>query len=182
MISPEIVILKEEQIDEHLDQSIRKGLCICFPTDKEVFSKSRDWHGTSPNWAVLLEEKSEVIAHVGIVERRVRVGDEQVSIAGVQNVFVLPEYRARRLFFKLMKASMVEAGKLGHDYGLLFCVPELEKFYAICKWRLLPDRKATRVDETGQEVDLPSKNITMYYPLGRSEFPAGDIHLQGNDW
>ncbi len=178
----EIRILKEEQIDERLDESIRKGLCICFPPDKEVFSKSRYWHGTGPNWTVLMEEDSEVVAHVGIVERKIRVGDEQVNIAGVQNVFVLPEYRAKRLFFKVMKASMVEADKLGHDYGLLFCVPDLEKFYAICKWRLLPDRKARRVDKKGEQVDLPSKNISMYYPLGRSEFPPEDIHLQGNDW
>ncbi len=179
---PEIKILKEEEIDEQLDRSIKNGLCTCFPPDREVFSKSRAWHGTSPNWAVLVEENSEVIAHVGIVERRVRVGDEQIDITGVQNVFVLPEHRTRGLFFKIMKASMEEAAELGHDFGLLFCVPELEKSYACCKWRLLPNRNVTRVDEDGKEVDLPSKNITMYHVLARSDFPAGNIHLQGNDW
>lgn len=181
-MSLEIRMLKEERIDEYLDQSIRKGLCICFSPDKDVFSKSRFWHGTSPAWTVLIEENSEVLAHVGIVERRTRVGSEQVDIAGVQNVFVLPNHRVRGFFFKIMKASMEEAARLGHDFGLLFCAPKLEKLYARCEWRLLPQRKVTRVDDSGEEADLPSKNITMYYPLARSEFPLGDIHLQGNDW
>ena len=178
----EIRILKEDQIDEGLDKSIKNGLCACFPPDKEMFSKSRFWHGTAPAWSALIEEDSEVLAHVGIVDREIRVGNEQASVAGVQNLFVLPEHRTRGFFLQIMKASMKEAGRLGHDFGLLFCVPELEKLYALCRWKLLPGRKASRVDETGQEVGLPSKNVTMYYALARSEFPAGDIHLQGNDW
>lgn len=177
-----IRIVKEDQIDDRLDQSIKDGLCTCFPPDKELFSKSRAWHGTSPNWAVLVEENSEVLAHVGIVERTICVENEQISIAGVQNVFVLPGHRSRGFFLPIMKTSMKEAGKLGHDFGFLFCTPDLEKLYALCRWKSLPDRRATRLDETGQEVDLPSKNITMYYPLARSEFPDGDIYLQGNDW
>ena len=177
----ELKILREDQIDEGLDKSIKNGLCVCFPADKEVFSRSRFWHGTAPDWSVLIEEDSEVPAHVGIVERKIRVGNEHISVAGVQNVFVLPECRTRGFFLQIMKASMKEAGRLGHDFGLLFCVPELEKLYALCKWKLLPNRKISRADETGQEVDLPSKNMVMYYPLACPDFPAGDIHLQGND-
>ena len=79
----EIKILKEDQIDEGLDKSIKNGLRACFPPDKEIFSKSRFWHGTAPAWSVLIEEDSEVLAHVGIVERKIRVGNEQVSVAGV---------------------------------------------------------------------------------------------------
>ena len=181
-MSEEIRIVNEDQIDECLDQSIKEGLCICFPPDKEIFSKSRYWHGTAPSWAVLVEEGSQVLAHVGVVERTICVPDEQVTVAGIQNLFVLPGQRSRGFFPKIMKVSMEEARKRGHDFGLLFCIPELEKIYIRCKWKLLPDRKVIRVDETGQEVPLPSKNITMYYPLARSEFPQGDIHLQGNDW
>jgi len=178
----EIKILKEDQVDERLDKSIRKGLCVCFPKDEEVFSKSRSWHGTSPTWCVLIEEDSEVLAHVGMVEREIRVGNEQICIAGVQNVFILPNCRDRGFFLQIMKASMKEAGRLRHDFGLLFCVPELERLYALCRWKVLPGRKVRRLDENGQEVDLPSKNVVMYYPLVRSDFPTDDIHLQGNDW
>lgn len=106
---------------------------LVFASDKEVFAKSPAWHGTSPNWAVLVEENSEVLAHVGIVERKIRVENEQISLAGVQNVFVLPAHRPRGFFLQIIKTSMQEAGKLGHDCGFLFCVPQLEKLYALCK-------------------------------------------------
>ena len=181
-MSPEIRRLKDAQIDERLDQSIREGLCICFPPDKEVFSKSRAWHGTLPSWTLLIEDNSQIIAHIGIVERKIRVTNEQISIAGLQNLFVLPAHRGKGFSPKMMKASMKEAGNLGHDFGLLFCVPQLEKLYALSKWKSLPSRRITHINKAGQEIDLPSKTVTMYYPLARSEFPEGDIHLQGSDW
>jgi len=181
-MAAEIAILKEEQIDERLDKLIRKSLCSCFPADEEVFSKTRQWHGIGPAWSVLIEEDGEVLAHVGIVDQKIRVGNEQIHIAGVQNVFVLPAHRARNFFVRIMKASMQEAKRLEYDCGFLFCTAELEKLYSLRRWKRLSDRKIIRVDQTGQEVDLPSKSISMYYPLLRQDFPAGDIHLQGNDW
>ena len=81
-----------------------------------------------------------------------------------------------------IRVSMEEAGNLGHDFGLLFCVPQLEKLYALSKWKSLPARRIIHINKAGQEIDLPSKTVTMYYSLARSEFPAGDIHLQGSDW
>ena len=178
----ETKILKECQVDSRTDQSIRDGLCECFPPDTEIFSKSRFWRGIPPSWSVVIEEDLAVLAHVGIVERRIRVGGEQVSVAGPQNVFILPGHRARGFFPKIMRVSMEEAKRLGHDFGLLFCVPQLEKIYGFCKWKLVTGRKTTRVDEDGNEVDVPSKNLAMFFPLARPDFPDGDIHLQGNDW
>ena len=29
---------------------------------------------------------------------------------------------------------------------------------------------------------LPEKNIAMFFPLSKNEFPDGNINLQGNDW
>lgn len=34
-------IIKESQMTKHIDESIRQGLCICFPIDMAVFSKTR---------------------------------------------------------------------------------------------------------------------------------------------
>ena len=178
----EIRILTDDQIDESLDKSIKEGLCTCFPADEREFSRSRGWHGTMPSWSVLIEKNSQVLAHVGMVDRVIAVGNEQVRVAGVQNVFVLPDHRKSGYFLQIMKASIKEAGRLGYDFGLLFCVPELEKLYALCRWKTLSIRKVRRLDENGEETDLPSKNISMYHPLARSEFPDGDIHMQGNDW
>ena len=104
-----------------------------------------------------------------------------MSVAGVQNVFAVPECRGRGLAELAMRAIMEEAGRRGRDQGLLFCLPKLERWYLRLGWFTLPDVPVTRVED-GRECPLPGKNIAMSYPLGMAAFPPGPIHLQGNDW
>jgi len=178
----EICIVNENEISGELDCAIKKALCICFPDDAEFFSGSRAWHGTAPAWSVIMKDNSTVAAHVGIVDRTVKTGKHLLRVAGIQNVFIQPEYRGRGLCEKLMNAAMDEALRRGFDAGLLYCVPRLEKVYAKCGWTLLPGKEIIRINEKGEHVPLPAKNITMYFPLKIKDFPDGDINLQGNDW
>ena len=175
-------VIEETEIVEAIDQAIRDGLCICFPPDQPVFSQTRKWHGTGPAWTVIAEEDGVIATHVGVVDRTVKAGEELVRVAGIQNMYVLPNFRKRGLGQAVLERSMAEAARRGFDCGLLFCVPELAKLYSACGWRLLPRERVVRIDEEGREVDLPAKNIAMFLPLARSRFPAGVIHLQGNDW
>ena len=110
------------------------------------------------------------------------VGQERVWVAGIQNVFVLPECRGSGLFRQVMSAALEEARERGMEFGLLFCSPDIGQKYARQGWQLLEDRRVTRVDEEGQSRPLPPKNVTMFYPLGGRGLPLGDLHLLGNDW
>lgn len=175
-------IIDETEIAPELDLEIKEALCRCFPADAEIFSRSRAWHGSVPAWSVILVDDNCIAAHVGIVDRTVKVGEAFARAAGIQNVFVLPEYRGMGFCEKVMYVAMKEAEKRNFDAGLLYCVPQLEKVYAKCGWRLLPERKIVRIDETGKHVPLPDKNITMFFPLKMRRFPEGTINLQGNDW
>lgn len=178
----EIKIVQEIEITDAIDRGVKDGLCRCFPPDIEIFSESRGWHGSMPSWSVIIEDSGRIVAHVGIIDRVIKAGNRQLRVAGIQNVFVLPEYRGQCLSDKIMDASMKEAEMLDFDAGLLYCVPTLEKVYARCGWKLLPKEDIIRIDEHGCEVAIPGKNIAMFFPLKVSEFPAGTIHLQGNDW
>lgn len=175
-------IVPEEQMTPELDAAIRKGLCVCFPDCVDNFSLTRKWHGSGPAWTAVVEEGGVVIAHAGAVDRTVRVGARQVTVGGVQNVYVLPQQRASGLSNMVMKAIMDEGLRRGKDFGLLFCVPRLEKLYGRMGWITIPvDTPVTRTDE-GRDCPIPGKNIAMYFPLVQKVFPQGEIHLQGNDW
>ena len=177
-----LTIVEERQMDARLDAVIRQGLCTCFPADTDVFSQTRAWHGSAPAWSVLLFDEAELVAHVGLVDRAITIGGRPVRVAGVQNVFVLPTRRGQGLCDQVMLRAMDEASRREYDCGLLFCVPQLEKVYARCGWLGLGEREVIRIDEDGREVSLPDKNIAMFHPLRLRNFPAGTIHLQGNDW
>lgn len=175
-------IIEEADITDEMDLLIKAGLCKCFPPDVEIFSKSRAWHGSAPAWSVVILDKERIAAHVGIVDRVINAGGLQIRVAGIQNVFVLPDYRGQGLCDKVMNQSMETAEQREFDAGLLYCVPQLEKVYARCGWQLLPKEDVIRVDDTGNELALPDKNIAMFYPLKIKKFPVGTVHLQGNDW
>lgn len=177
----EISIVDERLMPEPLDAAIRKGLCACFPADAGVFSKTRAWHGSASSYSVVCEDGGEVVAHIGVVDRRISAGGSELRVAGVQNVFVLPSMRGTGLCGKLMASAMEEAARRDFDCGLLFCVPKLEKAYAASGWIGLGVREVTRIED-GREIPIPDKNIAMYRPLAEPGFPDGSINLGGNDW
>ncbi|GMV98558.1 MAG: GNAT family N-acetyltransferase [Phycisphaerae bacterium] len=175
-------IVPEDQVTAELDAEIRRGLCACFPTDAAAFSTTRAWHGSGPAFSVVLEEGSVVVAHVGVVDRTIDLDGRALRVAGVQNVYVLPEHRGRWLADQVMAAAMNEAGRTGYDCGLLFCVPRLTRLYARQGWRLLEGVDVTCLGPTGRDEPLPGQNVAMWYPLRVRELTGRRMHLCGADW
>lgn len=93
----QLSMVEESDIDATLDARIKSGLCRCFPKDAEIFNKSRGWHGNMPDWSVIIRNGEEIAAHLGITDRTILVGKQRSRVAGIHNVFVLPEYRGKSL-------------------------------------------------------------------------------------
>jgi predicted N-acetyltransferase YhbS len=125
-------LIDERTMPAPVDAEIRRGLCICFPGDAALFSRSRAWHGSAPEFSVVLEDADRIVAHAGVVARTIGVGQTLLRVAGVQNVFVRPEYRGRGLSIRVVEAAIQEAAGRSFDAGLLFCVPALQSVYACC--------------------------------------------------
>jgi GNAT superfamily N-acetyltransferase len=179
----ELKIIKESEINDALDAEIRRDLCLAFPNDLENYQVTRAWHGSGPAWSVILEKGKTVVAHLGVVDRFVFVGEDLWHTAGIQNVYVLPEHRKQGLSDLIMKEAMGEAAKRNYDWGLLFCLCEITSVYARCGWTLMPaEVEIVRTDEAAGECPLPPNNTAMYYPLARRDFSPAKIHLRGNDW
>jgi GNAT superfamily N-acetyltransferase len=181
-----IEIFREAQITRELDEKIRDGLCFSFPQDAGFFRKTRFWNGIIPVSAVLGfsdDESRSVIAHMGIVQRRILVNRrKELFIFGIQNVFIHPDYRGTGVLGSLMDAVSGFVRAESYDCGLLFCVPELEKVYSRFSWKKIYNSRISKVDEAGEEILISEKNIAMFYPLSLTVFPAGDINLRGYDW
>ena len=179
MEAPRIVY--ERDMTPELDAHIREGLCLCFPKDREAFINSRSWHGSNPAFCGIIEDAGKVVAHVGVVDRTVRIDDSPVRAAGVMNVFVLPSHRGRRLSDIVTSAAMAEAAGQGFDLGLLFCTCPLVSVYTRMGW-ILAENPVFRM-ESGTECALPEGNVPMFLAMGRQAISTGAIiRLCGNDW
>lgn len=174
-------IVNESDMTPELDTAIRECLCVCFPDDAAVFSRSRAWHGTAPEYTLLYRDGGQVVGHVGVIVREVRVGAELVRVAGIQNMAIRPQGRKSGLGAALMTTAMDEAARRGVPFGILFCVPELERYYARYHW--IRRDVDVRMNFDGQrDIPIPGKNICMVKRLADRPFPEGGIHLQGADW
>src|SRR5512143_1456449 len=67
-------VVNESAMAPDLDRAIRILLCDCFPPDVEVFSRTRHWHGSAPDYSVVCLERGALVGHVGIVLRMVSAG------------------------------------------------------------------------------------------------------------
>jgi GNAT superfamily N-acetyltransferase len=184
-------VINEPDISAELDSSIRDTLVVCFPADREYYRNQSWWHCV-PVYRVLARDREDfIVAHTAVVERVITCGQSaKVRVAGIQSFCVLPKYRGTGLSDELMSVAMQEAGRRGFDAGLLFCLPQLEPVYGRMGWSRL-DAVVYMDDVQAGKTPIPTKNITMFYPLLApafrrgyltTPFPAGDIDLAGTDW
>ena len=91
-------------------------------------------------------------------------------------------FRGKGFCDALMNAAMFKAVEHSFDFGLLFCISDIEKVDERSGWIKLSHSYMLFIDESVNDGILPGKNIAMYFPLKLSTYPTRDIHLQGNDW
>ena len=173
-------VINEPHIDRKTDQSIRHGLCVCFPDDVEFYSKTRGWNQYDPHITTVLEQGGRVIAHAAAIDKTIMVGDKALRAAGIMNVFVLPGFRNKGYAHVVLRAALDEAERQGFDIGFLFCKKWLEQVYKTSGWKKVTG-PVTRV-VAGRERPLRRHIIALYYPLRMKTLPPGDIHLRGNEW
>jgi GNAT superfamily N-acetyltransferase len=178
-----LLVIKEQDITPQLDRAIREMLVVCFPADREYYQRQSFWHSPPVYRVIGKNHKGSIVAHTAIVERVVIVGPDlsKVRVAGIQSFCVLQDYRSMGFSNKMMSAAMDEGSRRGFGAGLLFCREQLEKVYGGMGWRKL-DAAVYMTDDTEGKTLIPSRNITMFYPLNAKQLPAGDIDLAGTDW
>jgi len=176
-------VIHEQDIAPDLDKAIRDLLVECFPADRQYYGRQSWWHCVPAYRVIARDSRGTIVAHAGVVDRTVSVGDNRskMRVAGVQGFCVSKDHRGTDLSRRMMFIAMEEAIKRRFDAGLLFCIDELEAVYTGMGWRKL-NSDVYMHDEQKGKTPIPAKNITMFYPPGKSHFPPGDVDLAGTDW
>jgi predicted acetyltransferase len=173
--------IDEHDIEPNLDEAIRVTLTLSFPHRKDTFAKGRRWRGNTPLFNAVVTENEIACGYLAVVDRTIRVGDNRIRVAGVGMVSVAPLYRGKRLIDKALTLAMEEAKTRNFDVGLLFTHSPTNKIYLRNNWIELDNTRITRLED-GTEMQMPPKNIAMFHPLNRDDFPKGDINLLGDKW
>jgi predicted GNAT family N-acyltransferase len=130
-------------------------------------------------WHFLVEEDGRAVAHIGVLQTTVRVGEREISVGGVGGVVSVPEARGRgHVHAGMRRAAQFMCDELKVEAGMLFCLERLVAFYARQGWRL--------IEET-VEIEQPTGTIVspmrvMVLPCDGRAWPAGKIEVGGLPW
>ena len=113
-------------IPEHLltnadSQAIARLLARCFATD----FGGRSFFQTRQSWRHIARQDGQVVAHLAVQLRAVRLGDELLTIAGIADVATDPDHRGRGHAARLLQAAIAAARQSPAQYVLLFGTAKL---------------------------------------------------------
>lgn len=175
-------IVEETRMTAELDLAIRTLLCNCFPENAATFRETRAWQQSVPEFSVIARQDNTVVGHVAVVHRRISCSrGKTVDVAGIQGVAVGEPMRGTGLSHRLLDTALQQATRHGLPFGLLFCRPMLERFYASLGWRRT-DQPITIRDADNTIATLPHTRLAMYIPLSDRPFPEGPLDLRGRRW
>jgi predicted N-acetyltransferase YhbS len=127
----------------------------------------------------ITEEDGRPLSHVGVIKTAVGAGGRQLTVGGIGGVATRPEAQGRHLVHAAMRqAAEFICHELGADFGMLFCLPRLEPFYARQGWRALEDE--VEIDQPDGKKVWPYR--VMVLPCGEREWPAGRVEVGGLPW
>jgi hypothetical protein len=162
---------------EALTEEERQAL---FFWGKDIFGlEDRDYRWRPKDYHFIAEEGGRPLSHVGVVKTSVSVGGRQLTVGGVGGVVTVPEAQGRHLVHAGMRqAAEFICHELGADYGMLFCLPRLEPFYARQGWLAVEDE--VEIDQPDGKRVWPYR--VMVRPCGERVWPAGRVEVGGLPW
>lgn len=115
-----------ETIPEHLltnadDVAIAGLLARCFKTD----FGGRSFFQTRHSWRHLIRNDGQIVAHLAVQLRAVRLGEDLLTIAGIADVATDPDHRGLGHAATLLQAAIATARQSQASHVLLFGTAKL---------------------------------------------------------
>lgn len=175
-MNPEIIALPDREVDSATDRAIRDLLTTCFTGDgNDVFLHRRYWKEPYPNRFVIRGPDDSFVAHVGVHEKEIRVGDARHRFGGICEVCVHPDFRGRGMVRAMLAFIHPWLAERGFVFSILFGDPDV---YTSSGYRvvgnIVMDDDPLQPDGNRHPVSGP-----MVHPLGSMLWPDGEVYLPG---
>ena len=88
-------------------------------SEPEIFHEDRGGH-----WQVALRLDGEVVSRVGVVKKRMRIGEAVVRMGGIAGVWTHEKHRLKGFASRCMEASIALLEAEGYEMSLLFGIAD----------------------------------------------------------
>ena len=125
-MKPEVLYIRDADVDDALDQEIRGLLTTCFTGPQDwVFKERRYYKDPYPHRWIIRDAQGAMVAHVGGHDREVLADGSSFRIGGIGEVCVHPNYRGRGFVRAMLLEIHDELTQWGFDFALLFGAPNV---------------------------------------------------------
>lgn len=158
-------------IPEHLltnddSQAVAHLLARCFSTD----FGGRSFFQTRQSWRHVVRLDGQIVAHLAVQLRAVRLGEDLLTIAGIADVATDPDHRGQGYAARLLQAAIAAARQSPAQHVLLFGTAKL---YAAAGFRPTAN-PLTYLDLTGARTGAPHRDeVNPHLQV---------LDLGSNDW
>jgi predicted N-acetyltransferase YhbS/predicted lactoylglutathione lyase len=108
--------IAEQDLGADDDRQIADLLARCFATD----FGGRSYFMTRHHWRHVLRDGGQIVAHMGVQLRSMRLGGRLITVAGLSDVASDPAHRGKGLAATLLQAAIQRAKDSPAEYFLLF--------------------------------------------------------------
>ncbi len=168
--------IEEFKINTKQHLEISELLKLCFSS----YPSNRSFYKQFPSFRFLVFEEKKLIAHLAIIHRMIKVGEEGHVIFGVSDLCVHPDFQHKKIA-SILLSDLENLGKK-HKIDFITLIAQDQKIYkkngfqAInnnCRWLI--------INET-QSLGLAQRNLDnalMIKSLNKKNWGDGMVDFQG---
>ena len=163
----------EEIVEYQLSSSHKEQVTRLFDVVFEDYPSGRIYYNQLPDFRLLAFSNEELIGHVAVSHRMIRVGEESHPVFGIIDLCVHPDFRLNKLGTKLIN-SIAEKARL-YEMHYLVLTSEKDDFYLKngfihtdnpCRWLVIHHDNSYGVLQRNLEEGLMIKEITTSWAKG----------------
>jgi GNAT superfamily N-acetyltransferase len=98
------------------EAQIQRLLALCFSTD----FGGRSYFQQRPHFRLVWREGGQIIGHMAVMMRAIRLGGDLVDVAGLADVATHPDHRGKGIAAALLQAAIGQLRATQAQYFLLF--------------------------------------------------------------
>lgn len=172
-----LIRIEEPLIDESTQLKIRSLFDQCFPQYPSV----RTYLKQLPNFRYLSFENEQLIGHLAVEYRMIRVSDEVCSIFGIVDFCIDEQYQLRRIGSQMLHELETLAKQCRIDFLVLqasepafYLHQGFQQADNLCRWLLIQEHQSIGLSQRRLPDSL------MYKPLGNKTWENGLVDFLGS--
>ena len=169
-----------EKLTDHQKKGLDQLGSAVYPPEVVETLPGRLFTWASPQWSVLLWEKDQLVSRVGLLVREILSNGAPKVIGGIGGVATHPDKQGQGFASQGMReAAKRFDAELNVSYALLFCQPDLVKFYNQLMWK--PFEGVVLVEQPEGRIEF-SANGAMVLDVKEQAPLDGVLDLNGLPW